>query len=372
MKPTVAVLAGGVSAEHEVSLVSATEVVKALRARGYEAHVVLIGRDGCWRRAGPRRLNAITEPTVASLSRLCNASPAEHAFESLLRLEKRGVQVVFPALHGRQGEDGMIQSCLEILGIAYVGSGVTASAVGMSKMLTRQAFLGASLPMPPAWCPEKREAVHGDPGDLCREMQKSLRFPVFLKADNSGSSLGVERVAKPGDFPAALARVRRMDRYWICEQAMEGVELTCAVLGNSGEQPIPLPPVQITPRHASFFDYEAKYESGASEELCPPTRVGRAEVEAAERLALGAHELLGCRGFSRTDMIASRGGLYLFELNTIPGLTPASLVPLAAREAGLSFEDLVERLIQLAGRRSGARGACLRGEDRREAMASRL
>jgi len=352
MKTTVAVLAGGSSSEHEVSLASATEVVRALVTRDYPTKLVWIAPDGSWHRVSSRRLAlaaGATEFNPERILELGQAAPPEHAFHALRELDARGVGVVFPALHGRDGEDGTIQACLEHAGIPYVGSAVTASAVGMSKRLTRLVFTGAGLDMPRAFVPDPQFARRANARAVERALENAeIGYPCFVKADNCGSSLGVSRVTRRWELATALQNVRNHDTDWVIEEGLTGLELTCGVLGNSGGPLRALPPVQITPIRASFFDYETKYDAEAVEELCPAPLLDDEDRQHVEEVSIQAHELLGCRGFSRTDMILSAGRLYLLETNTIPGLTPESLLPKAARASGISFEDLIEQMVAYA------------------------
>jgi len=343
------VLGGGISAEHDVSLVSATEVLKALAVRGYRSLPVWIDPSGSWHLiAEGAGAEGWTAEKLRALGQSVESRPATLGAHALLG---RGVGVVFPALHGKGGEDGRMQALLEVAGLRYVGSDSTASALGMSKLLSRLAFLGAELPMAPAFLPSRAEARTLTASALAtRVATLGLQYPLFLKEDQSGSTLGVERVAAPGELAVALARVREFGDYWLLEQGIAGVEVTCGVIGNSGGPLRALPPVEIRPRHSSFFDYASKYDSGATEEVCPPRSLGARACRRIQGRALAAHEVLGCRGFSRTDMIVTlpEEEPVLLETNTIPGLTPASLLPKEAKAVGLAFEDLIELMIELA------------------------
>ncbi|MCB9890058.1 MAG: D-alanine--D-alanine ligase [Planctomycetes bacterium] len=329
----IAVLGGGISTEHDVSVRSRDRVAEALASRGHEIQRVHIARDGLWSlRGGPPR-----PPLVAmhELARVCDC--------------------VFPALHGRGGEDGFVQALASAAGIPCALSGLRASSIGMSKALTRACFVGAGLPMAPAFLPTRREARTMSAADITRRAAElGLALPWFLKEEDSGSSLGVERIDAPADFESALGRVRELGPHWILEAGIAGIEITCAVLGNAGAELRALPVVEIRPKSAAFFDYEAKYDAAATDELCPAPSLDAHRTAEVQSLAVRAHDLLGCLGLSRTDMIVGHdGNVVVLETNTIPGLTAESLVPKAARAAGMEFAELLEELVALAMRTVG-------------------
>lgn len=349
MKPLVAVLAGGASPEHEVSLASGSEVLNGLVASHHPTLATWIAPDDRWHLIPQSPAGTVESWSPEKLRRCGREAVARHPLEGVLSLARRGVDVVFPALHGRGGEDGHVQALLDAAELAYVGSGRTAASIGMSKLASRLVFESAGLPMPRALLPGRQEAGVLDAATLAAWIRSAgLRYPVFLKADTSGSSLGVERVETPAELATALRRVRAESDYWLLEQAVEGVELTCAVLGNAGSTLKALPPVGIRPRQSVFFDYASKYDADATEELCPPPDVAAPTLRRVECLALAAHEVLGCRGFSRTDMILEGTEPNILEINTIPGLTPQSLLPKAAQADGLTFPELLDTLVGLA------------------------
>ncbi len=345
MKQRVAVIGGGVSPEHEVSLVSAARVCEALSGRGYPLTTVWIDPTGAWHvvpdAAGPW--------SGASFRQRGSSAARVDALAGPAALTCAGVACVFPALHGRGGEDGQIQTLLDVAGLPYVGSGPTASAIGMSKLQSRLAFAGAGLPLPRAWLPERAGAATLSAAAVAAAIDAAgFVFPVFVKEDLCGSSLGVERVEQPAGFGKALARVRELGTYWLVEEGVVEIELTYAFLNNSAESLQALPPVEIRPRHAAFFDYAAKYDGSATEEICPAPSLDAALTAEVQSLAVRAHEVLGCRGFSRTDMMLGPTGVKILETNTLPGLTPESLLPRAAAAAGLEFADLIELSLALA------------------------
>ena len=330
MSYRVAVLGGGVSPEHEVSVRSADRVAAALEARGHAITRVHIERDGTWVLDATRRLPALV---------------AMHELASV-------ADCVFPALHGRGGEDGLVQALADAASLPCALSGLRASSIGMSKTLTRACLVGAGLPMARALTPSRLQSRTLD-ADAVVDLatRAGLKLPWFLKEEDSGSSLGVERIARAEDVGPALERVAKLGPHWLIEEGVPGIEITCTVLGNAGGQLEALPVIEIRPRVAAFFDYEAKYDANATDELCPAPSLDAKTTQYVQDLALRTHDLLGCRGLSRTDMIVADAAalqVVILETNTIPGLTAESLVPKAARAAGMSFGDLLERLVHLA------------------------
>ena len=292
----VAVLLGGRSAEREVSLKSGGMVLAALRSRGVDAHPF---------------------------------DPAERSLEDLL---KERFQRAFIALHGRFGEDGTVQGILEWLGIPYTGSGVLASALAMDKLRTKRLWTAEKLPTP-------AYEVLG-PDTNFRIVARKLGVPLMVKPASEGSSIGMSKVRAAGKLEEAYQLAARHDRIVIAEQFVDGIELTGAVLG---EEALPLIKLE-TPR--DFYDYEAKYVADDTRYIVPCGLPPRKEAELRE-LCLAAFRALGCRGWGRVDlMLSKRGRPYLLEVNTSPGMTDHSLVPMAARAVGLSYEDLCIRILE--------------------------
>ncbi len=297
---------GGLSAEREVSLRSGRAVCAALESRGYEVVPIDADRD------------------VARTIR------------------ETGIELAFIALHGPLGEDGVVQGLLELLGIPYTGSGVLASALAMDKIVTKKMLAHAGLPVP-----EFREVEAGDAGGV-RAAVAELGLPVVVKPPAQGSSLGVYIVDREEDVGLRIAGAAAYGGPRVLvEKFIAGPELTAAVLGN--REPWVLPLIEIVSATGKY-DYESKYTPGLSEHLIPP-RVPREVQERVSDLALRAYLALGCRGFARVDLIVPGDEAYILEVNTIPGLTDVSLFPDAARAAGMSFADLVERLVLLAQER---------------------
>ncbi len=299
----VAVLMGGWSAERAVSLVSGQAVLRALQARGVDAHRI-------------------------------------DADRGILRvLADGGFDRVFVVLHGRGGEDGVIQGALEILGLPYTGSGVLASALGMDKLRTKRIWLGMGLPTPPC-------RLVGSAAELA-EAAAELGLPLAVKPSREGSSIGISRVNDPAQFQSAWERAAACDSPVLVEPWIQGQEYTGGLL--QGET---LPLIRLeTPRE--FYDYEAKYHADDTRYLCP---CGLPEEREAElrRLVRRAFAAVNGYGWGRVDLMVDAGGQpWLLEVNTVPGMTDHSLVPLAARVAGLSFEELVWRILETSLARPG-------------------
>lgn len=305
MAEKVAVLLGGTSAEREVSLNSGAAVLVGLREGGVDAHGV-----------DPRDVD-------------------------VTRLKEMGFSKAFIALHGRGGEDGTLQGLLELIDMPYTGSGVMASAISMDKLRSKLLWQGAGLPVAPWVALERSEFESGLSFDDIQRID-GLGLPVIVKPSREGSSVGMSKVDKSEDLHAALALAFQHDDEVLIEKWLSGPEFTVAMLGNEI-----LPSIRIQPA-GIFYDYEAKYLSDETKYFCPSGL--EVEREAAlQSLVLKAWRLLGCRGWGRIDaMLDSDGQFYLLEANTSPGMTSHSLVPMAARQAGLSFSQLVVRILDLA------------------------
>ena len=289
----VGVLMGGLSDERSISLKSGKAVLAALLARGYDAVAVDVGR--------------------------------ELPFE----LRDRGIQVAWIALHGQFGEDGCVQGLLEIMGIPYTGSGVKGSSAAMDKVVTKRLLRGTGIPLP-----ADRVWSKGD------DFPHDAVLPLVAKFPEGGSTLGLHIVHDLSELEAALADLSRLGDQILLEQFIKGDEITVAVL--EGEA---LPVVGIVPNEG-FFDFEAKYTEGTTRYEVPATTVGAEAQALARRHALTAYRTLGLGGVARADFIVdAQGTPWFLEINTIPGMTATSLSPMAARCVGLSFEDLVERLL---------------------------
>lgn len=292
----VAVLMGGRSAEREISLKSGTMVLGALKKGGVDAHAF---------------------------------DPRDSGLDAL---KSQRFDRAFIALHGRFGEDGTVQGALEYLGIPYTGSGVMASALAMDKWRTKLLWQAAGLPTPPY----ELMTARADPADLARK----LGLPLMMKPAREGSSIGMSKVTSVEKIAPAYELATRYDDVVIAERFIEGVELTAAILGDEA-----LPLIRLeTPRE--FYDYEAKYFANDTRYVCP-CGLPADQEQSIRRLAQEAFRVLGCSGWGRVDLMLDReGNPYLLEVNTVPGMTDHSLVPMAARARGISFEDLVTRILE--------------------------
>ncbi len=356
----IAVLGGSPSPEHDVSLASAEAVVRALLGRGREVLPVYLGRTGNWH-ISPRALKLVKrngQPVRESLDgcfpKLIESCPGLSIGRACEALKNRRVHLVFPALHGAYGEGGFVQAHLEGVQIPFVGSGSLSSSLAMSKRNTRLVFMGAGLPVARGWHPNPQEALGMTDEAFLQKLEAlQLNWPLFLKADHSGSTLGIFKLKNPSEAKGLLALVRKVDPLWMVEEGVQGPEITVGVLGNANSSVLALPPVEIVLRKGDFFDYKSKYDPKAVDEICPAPSLDSILEAKAKELAIRAHQILDCRGFSRTDMILGPKGFILLETNTIPGLTPVSLFPKAGLAGGLSFSNLILKLCQEALRNRG-------------------
>ena len=300
----VAVLMGGRSAEREVSLMSGQGVLTALRARGVDAHAF---------------------------------DPAEQPMDELRR---QGFARCFIALHGRYGEDGTVQGALELLGIPYTGSGVMASSIAMDKVMTKRVWLADGLPTPRHVClaPDRQQP------EVVRAVPDELGLPLIVKPPREGSSIGVTKVRGYSDMQDAVALSVRYDPDVLCEEFIEGEEVTCPVLGTGMHARV-LPVIRIVAPEGAY-DYQNKYFTD-DVKYQVPSGLPAAEEREIQRIVLQAYRTLGCRGWGRADLMirASDRKPFLLEMNTSPGMTSHSLVPMAARAAGISYEDLCWQLL---------------------------
>ena len=303
----VAVLMGGDSAERDISLMSGQGVLQALLSKGVQAQAF--------------------DPSTQDLS----------------ALRGLGITHVFIALHGRHGEDGTVQGALELLGIPYTGSGVMASAIAMDKVMTKRLWRSHGLDTPASVCLSPAEQS----GARIAAIPAELGLPLIVKPPREGSSIGVTKVGQASDLAAAATLATRYDPELLCEAFIDGDEITCPVLGE-GVNAVALPIVRIA-APAGDYDYQNKYFTDTVKYHCP-SGLPAAEEDAIQQQVLAAYRSLGCRGWGRADLMirASDRKAFLLEMNTSPGMTSHSLVPMSARAAGISYEDLCLRLIASA------------------------
>jgi D-alanine-D-alanine ligase len=304
---------GGKSAEREVSLSTGKQVLAALDSERYDAFSV-----------DPAYLNV---PSAGD--------------PPLVGRNRPDVAVI--CLHGRFGEDGTIQGMLELMEIPYTGSGVLASALAIDKVMSKKILALEGIPVPPGLTLRGKSGAD-DYLARFRAGTAEVMYPSVVKPSRQGSTIGISVVDDPSEMAAALDTALHYDEEILVEKFIDGIEITGPVLGNDDVRPLPL--VEIVPS-SGFYDYEAKYTPGATDEIVP-ARLSPEQTRQAQELAVRSHKALTCRGFSRTDMLVAADAIYVLEVNTIPGMTPTSLLPRSAEAAGLSFAQLVDRMVQLA------------------------
>ncbi len=323
----VAVLGGGRSSEHEVSLASAASVAAGLQHAGHEVRQIEVGRDGVWRAQGVE-LQLVPGRGLS------------------------GADAVFPVLHGPFGEDGTVQGLLECLGVPYVGANVLASALSMDKVIFKELMVRAGIPQV-EYRAVRIEEHRDDPHAQLRALV-ALGLPVFVKPAHLGSSVGIERVDATEALAGALERAFAHDPLVIVEAAASGLEVECSVLGN--ERPVASEPGEIVLAlgESGWYDYEAKYTPGAME-LIVPARISVSAREQVRRLAVSTFLRVGCSGLARVDFFVDGEQVLVNELNTIPGFTQTSVFASLFKADGIAYEQLLDRLVHLALERHEAR-----------------
>jgi D-alanine-D-alanine ligase len=331
---------GGRSSEHEVSLASARSVVEALDPERFEVRQVEIGRDGRWQ-LGPARESELALGSGAerksSLPVATNGGPAEPF---------SGIDVVFPILHGPFGEDGTVQGFLELADVAYVGSGVTASALCMDKDLFKSVMRDKGIPVA-----RSRTVRRWDRG----RAESPFGFPVVVKPARLGSSVGISIVREEAELAPAVELAFRHDEKILLEEFLDGVEVECSVLGN--EEPAASLPGEIVPLACDWYDYEAKYAEGGME-LVVPARISDEATRRVQELAVAAFVAADCEGMARVDFfVRPSGEVVVNELNTIPGFTATSVYAKLFEASGIAYAELLDRLVELALERRERRAA---------------
>jgi D-alanine-D-alanine ligase len=325
MKTRVAVVYGGRSGEHEISLRSAEAVIAAMDPERYEITRYVIGKDGNWS-PGP-----------------ILPQPGAH----------REIDVVFPVLHGTFGEDGTVQGLFELADLPYIGAGVLASALSMDKDFMKRVCRDAGLPVVECRIVGRDELSASELST--GEVASGLSFPLFVKPANLGSSVGISKAHNMEELAAALRTAAEFDRKVIVERGIEGREFECAVLGN--ENPAAAVPCEILPSR-EFYDYEDKYELNLAKTVLPAD-LPADEIAEIRRLAIACYQAVGCEGLGRVDFLreASTGKLYINEINTMPGFTSISMYPKMWAYAGIPYSHLIDTLIELALERHAVKKA---------------
>jgi len=348
-KICVGILFGGRSGEHEVSLQSAASVMNALDPAKYEILPIGITPEGHWRigSSAAQLLSQVLEsgdpvtpsvdPVGPKLLSLARPLPAPNSWPE--------VDVVFPVLHGTFGEDGTVQGLLELADVPYVGAGVLASAAGMDKDVMKRPFRDAGLPVVP-WELILRSDWESHPDVVRKRIERKLRYPLFVKPANLGSSVGISKVHNRGELTAGLNMAAQYDRKILVEKGIDAREIECSVLGN--DDPQASVPGEVVPVN-EFYDYEAKYLKEGSE-LVIPARLTARQTKRVREVAIRAFQAIDGAGMGRVDFLLDRktGKVYLNEINTIPGFTSISMYPKLWEASGVPYSQLLDRLIELA------------------------
>jgi D-alanine-D-alanine ligase len=344
-KIRVGIIYGGQSAEHEISILSARNVLAALDRNRFEPVLIGIDKSGKWL--------AQDEQGLIDSARDPRQVQVQPGLPAPIEAAAQRVDIVFPVLHGTLGEDGAMQGLLEVAGIPYVGAGVLGSAIGMDKDVMKRLLRDAQIPIAD-FRTVRRERFLADPATVCRELLP-LGFPMFTKPANAGSSVGVRKVKQQSELEEAVRYALQFDSKAIVEEGIVGREIELAVLG--GTPPIVSIAGEIVVEHADgFYSYEAKYldEKGARLEM--PAKLAPSELKRAQELALRTFEVLECEGMARVDLfLAADGELFVNEINTIPGFTAISMYPKLWALSGVQQTELISRLIDLGLKRASLR-----------------
>jgi len=347
-KLRVGLLFGGRSVEHEVSVTSATCILKALDPTRYDVSLVAIDHAGRWHLGSP----ALPPEAAASGEEVTlPAVPGKHSLVSVshetgdVARALRPVDVIFPIVHGQGGEDGTLQGLLELAGVPYVGAGVLGSALQMDKEVSKRLLAAAGLPVVP-WVSIRREELRANPEAAAERALRELGLPVFVKPANLGSSVGISKVKQRSELVPALFEAARYDRKLLVERAVDAREIEVALLGND---PIEASVVGEIRTRREWYDYEAKYVDEDTE-LLIPAPIDEAQSRAARELAIAAAGILEGAGLARVDFLLDRrtGALFVNEVNSLPGFTEGSMYPRLWEASGLPYAALLDRLIELA------------------------
>ncbi|HET9361438.1 MAG TPA: D-alanine--D-alanine ligase family protein, partial [Vicinamibacterales bacterium] len=332
------------SGEHEVSVVSAASIFRHLDRSRYDLVPIRIARDGRW-------LLGAREPSALTAADVADENPAGGALQVAepTRAVSGAVDVVFPVLHGPYGEDGTVQGLLELANVPYVGAGVLGSALGMDKAMAKAVFAAHGLPLAPHVTILAHE-WEADSGKISAEIARKLRFPVFVKPANLGSSVGISKADADTELGAAMSLALEFDRKVVVEAAVPHArEIECGVLGNDDPQ-ASLPGEVVVTHRDGFYSYEAKYldPDGAATKI--PADLSPELTDRVRRLSVEAFKALDLCGMARVDFLLDDrgGGLYLNEVNTIPGFTAISMFPKMWEATGLAYPDLLDKLVTLA------------------------
>lgn len=341
MKKRIGLLYGGKSAEHEVSLSTARAVTQALNFGEYDVFPIFITLDGEWR-TGPQLIAPVDSTEELQFGNQKNVLP--NNITQFLVNEEKPYDVIFPLLHGTNGEDGTVQGLLEVLNLPYVGNGVLASSAGMDKVVMKQLFEIAGLPQV-SYVYFIRSEWKNNQDVILAKCESELTWPVFVKPANLGSSVGISKATNRHELIEAIEDALRYDRKIIIEQGVVAREIELGVLGN--DNPAVSVAGEIKPV-TEFYDYDSKYKDGSTLLVIPaelPTEVGVSLQELAKK----AFKILDCSGLVRADFfVTENNDIYINEVNTMPGFTPVSMFPMLWQNTGVSYPELINRLIGLA------------------------
>jgi len=358
-KLSIALVFGGRSGEHEVSLTSAHSFLESLDRDRFTVMQIGVSRSGRWFTGAGTLLRLIIEADQtllpAELLQWASGSVEDEVTALALTPEPQSagllsqVDAVFPLIHGTTGEDGCLQGFLELAELPYVGSGVLGSALAMDKPMTKSVLRDAGLPIAP-YQTVLRSRLRSNPTAVQDELEQSLRYPLFIKPANLGSSVGITKIHDRSELLSGLTLAAKHDRRIIVEQGLDCREIECAVLGN--DNPEVAPPGEIKPA-GEFYDYESKYVDDSG--LLIPAPLTTEQATEAKRIAKAAFLALDLAGMARVDLFLEKptDRFFVNEVNTIPGFTPISMYPKLWQNAGLSYNDLIARLVELAQERHG-------------------
>ena len=345
-KLRVALLFGGKSAEHEISLISARNIAAAMDKNKYEIVAIGIDKQGRWhidedaRLLSDQRIASVDAGRAANLAAILPGAAPTPIIRSQSRAPLRGIDVVFPILHGPFGEDGTVQGMLKLANLPFVGAGVLGSAVGMDKDVMKRLLRDAKIPI-------GKFLVFGRTAKISyAKVRKALGMPLFIKPANLGSSVGISKVTKAGEFAGAVAEALRYDNKIIIEAFIAGREIECSVLGN--EKPIASLPGEIIVNR-DFYSYHAKYLDDQGSRLEIPAKLPAQTIREIRQTAVAAYQALCCEGMARVDFFLCQDQrIVVNEINTIPGFTKISMYPKMWEASGITYSALIDRLIALA------------------------
>ena len=346
-KLNVAVIFGGKSGEHEVSLMSATNVINAMDKEKYNIKMIGITKEGKWLSYKGAVEKIVDGSWQKEAEKSNSAETTDLIFSNILNKgEITDIDVVFPVLHGPNGEDGTIQGMLEMLDLPYVGCGVLASSVAMDKILSKKLFAEAGISIVDFEVLLKKDIKNDLVGSI-KKIEEKFKYPVFVKPANMGSSVGISKAHNREELTKALELAGQFDRKIVVEKAVDCREIECAVMGN--DEPLASGVGEVIPSH-EFYDYEAKYFDGDNSKVVIPAMVDETTVLKIREMAVKAYKSLDCAGLARADFFLDKntGEIYINEFNTIPGFTRISMYPKLWGQAGVSYSELIDRLIQYA------------------------